>query len=240
MELYASTSKPLSHVLTKKSEEIRLLRRDILIEKAIADGLVNPDYRVRMRTIHVLVERGHAEAVQLLLPLLHDREMPVRNAAIVALGTFADRQAFDPLVTCLAAPISLERKNAVQALDALGDPRRRDAFLDALKTEMNPFVRVGLIKAVSVFPEEEVLETLIELLTDRDEDVRAVAAIALGKMGQPRAIPALQQMALTDTNQETSSDGLCEQNSSLAKRAIQMILHPEQEQGIGWPDIVDL
>lgn len=211
-----------------------------MIEKAIAEGLVNPDYRVRMRTIHVLVERGHAEAVQLLLPLLHDREMPVRNAAIVALGTFADRQAFDPLVTCLAAPISLERKNAVQALVALGDPRRRDAFLDALKTEMNPFVHMRLIKAVSVFPEEEVLETLIELLTDRDEDVRAVAAIALGKMGQPRAIPALQQMALTDTNQETSIHGLWEQNSSLAKRAIQMILHPEQEQGIGWPDIVDL
>ncbi len=56
-------------------------------EKAIAEGLVNPDYRVRMRTIHVLVERGHAEAAQVLLPLLHDREMPVRNAAIVALGT---------------------------------------------------------------------------------------------------------------------------------------------------------
>ena len=110
MELYASTSKPLSYILTKKSEDSRLLRRDILIEKAIAEGLVNPDYRVRMRTIHVLVERGHVEAVQLLLPLLHDREMPVRNAAIVALGTFADRQAFDPLVTCLAAPISLSEK----------------------------------------------------------------------------------------------------------------------------------
>ena len=137
---------------------------------------------------------------QLLLPLLHDREMPVRCAAIVALGIFADRQAFDPLVACLAAPISLERKNAVQALVALGDPRSRDTFLGALKTEMNPFVRAGLIKAVSVFPEEAVLETLIELLTDRDEDVRAVAAIALGKMGQPRAIPALQQMALTDTH----------------------------------------
>src|SRR5260370_34954930 len=102
---------------------------------------------------------------------------------------------------------------------------------------MNPFVRVGLIKAVSVFPEEEVLETLIELLTDQDEDVRAVAAIALGKMGQPRAIPALQRMALTDTNQETRIDGLREQNSSLTKRAIQMILHPEQEQDIVWQDV---
>ncbi|HEY4384699.1 MAG TPA: HEAT repeat domain-containing protein [Ktedonobacteraceae bacterium] len=211
-----------------------------MIEKTITERLIDPDYRVRMRTIHILVERGNAEAVLLLLPLLHDREMPVRCAAIVALGTFADRRAYEPLVTSLATPISLERKNAVQALVASGDPRRRDAFLDALKTEMNTIVRVQLIKAISVFPEEKVLEILIEELTNGDEDVRAVAAVALGKMGQPQAIPALQQMALTDTNQETSIHGLAIQNSAIAKQAIQIILHPEQEQSINWPDITNL
>jgi HEAT repeat protein len=205
-------------------------------DKTIVDGLANPDYRVRMRAIHVLVEQRHAEAVPLLFPFLHDCEIPVRSAAIVALGAFADRQAFEPLVACLAAPTSLERKHAVQALVALEDPRRRDPLLDALKTEMNSSVRVELIKAVSVFLEEKVLEMLIQLVSDRDEDVRAVAVIALGKMRQPRAIPALQQMALTDTNQETLIHGLWEQNSSLAKRALQMILDPEQEQDIGWPD----
>lgn len=209
-------------------------------EKTIIEDLSDLDYRVRMRTIHTLVQRGHAEAIQLLLPLLNDREMLVRCAAMIALGTFADRQIFDSLVPFLASTVSLERKNAVQALVTSEDPRRRDAFLDALKTETNLFVRVQLIKALSVFHEEKVFEMLIEQLTDQDEDIRAIAAIALGKMGQPCAIPALQQMVLTDTNEETSIHGLCELNSTIAKRAIQMILHPEQEQNIDWPDIVDL
>jgi HEAT repeat protein len=207
-----------------------------LIEKTIAEDLTNPDHRMRMRTIHMLVEKQHPGAVLLLLPLLHDREMPVRNAAIVALGMFSDSRAFEPLLACLAAPITLERKNAVQSLDALGDPRRLDPLLDALRTEINSSVRLEIIKAISAFSKAEVIETLIRLLTDRDEDVRVVAAIALGRIGEPQAIPALQQMALTDTNQETSIHGLYERNSTVARRAIQMILYPEREQDLDWPD----
>ncbi len=207
-----------------------------MIEKAVTEGLTNPDYRTRMRTIHILIEKRHPGAVPLILPLLYDREMPVRNAAIVALGMLADREAFEPLVACLIATISLERKNAVQALVALGDPRRLGPLLDALRTEVNSSVRLEIIKAISAFPKEEVIETLIRLLTDRDEDVRVVAAIALGKIGQPHAIPALEQMALTDTNQETVIHGLWETNSFVAKQAIKMILHPDGEQDLDWPD----
>jgi HEAT repeat protein len=207
----------------------------MLMEKTLAEGLVNADFRVRMRTIYALVEQKHEEAVPMLLALLHDREMPVRLAAIAALGTFANPQAFEPLVACLASPITLERRNAVQALVALGDPRRCDALLQALKTEKNPSIRGAMIKAVSVFPKQEVLEGLMERLGDREPYVRAVAAIALGKMGQPRAIPALQQMALTDTNQETFLQRGSERNSSIAQRAIGKILHPEQEQDLDWP-----
>jgi HEAT repeat protein len=172
----------------------------------------------------------------MLLPLLHDREMPVRNAAIVALGTFGDRRAFDPLVACLASSSSLDRKNAVQALVALGDPRRCDPFLEALKTEKQPSICMALIRDLSVFPGEKVLASLLELLTHQDEDVRATAAVALGKMGQSRALPALQHMALTDTNHETTLRGLWVHNSSIAQQAIHIILHPEQEQALDWPE----
>ena len=206
------------------------------MENILTEGLANSDYRLRMRSIYALVEQRYVEAVPLLLPLLHDREMPVRCAAIAALGTFADPRAFEPLVACLAAPGTLERRNAVQALVALGDPRRCDALLQALKTEKDSTISVDMIKAVSVFSQQEVLEALMERLGDRDSDVRAVAAIALGKLGQLQAIPALQQMSLTDTNEEAFLQGLWETNSSIAKRAIHMILHPQQEQDIGWPE----
>jgi HEAT repeat protein len=205
------------------------------MEKTFTEGLANSDYRIRMRTIYTLVEQKYGEAVPLLLTLLHDREMPVRCAAIAALGIFADSQAFEPLAACLVSPITLERRNAVEALVALGDPRRCDVLLQALKTEPNSSIRGAMIKAVSVFPEQEALEGLMERLGDREPYVRAVAAIALGKMGQPHTIPALQQMALTDTNEETFLQRGYERNSSIAQRAIHMILHPEQEHDLDWP-----
>jgi len=78
--------------------------------------------------------------------------------------------------------------------------------------------------------------TLLELLAHQDEDVRATAAVALGKMGQSRALPALQHMALTDTNHETTLRGLWVHNSSIAQQSIHILLHPEQEQALDWPE----
>lgn len=125
------------------------------MEHTLTEGLANADYRIRMRSMYALVEQKYEEAVPLLLALLHDREMPVRCAAIAALGTLADPQAFEPLVACLASPITLERKNVVQALVALGDARHGDTFLQALKTEKNFAIRASMIKAISAFPKPE-------------------------------------------------------------------------------------
>ncbi|GHO95793.1 hypothetical protein KSF_058410 [Reticulibacter mediterranei] len=207
-----------------------------MLEKITIKALADPDYRKRMRAIHAFVDQGNMEAVPYILPLLQDREMPVRNAAIVALGMLADQQAFEPLTACLAASTSQERDNAVQALVQMGDSRRRDPLVAALKIERTPSVRQKIVKAISVFPDDEVIETLIQCLMDLDEDVRAAAAVALGKIGHPRAIPALEQMMLSDTNQETSIHHLWINNSVVARQAVDMIRYPEQEHDLDWPD----
>ena len=210
--------------------------REVFLEKTVIEALAASDYRKRMRAIHTLVDQGSQEAVPYILPLLKDREMPVRNAAIVALGTLADPSAFEPLATCLAASTSLERGNAVQALVLIGEPRRRDPLVAALKIERVPSVRQKIVKAISVFLDDEVIETLIQCLMDPDEDVRATAAVALGKIGHHRAIPALEQMMLNDTNQETSIHDVWVYNSEVARQAIDMIRYPEQEHNLDWPD----
>src|SRR5258708_218398 len=94
-------------------------------------GLADPDHRVRLQAIYALVERGQPQVGQWIRPLLHDRESPVRNAAIVALGELRDQEAFDALVACLAASMSHERRNAVQALVALGNPQMRRPLVQA-------------------------------------------------------------------------------------------------------------
>lgn len=198
--------------------------------------LADPDHRVRLRAIYTLVEHHHPQAGQWIRPLLRDRESPVRSAAIVALGELHDQDAFDALGTCLAAPTSHERRNAVQALVALGNPHMREPLVHALNMEPDPLVRGHIIRALSAFRDDkQVIDGLIDALRDRDEDVRATAAVALAKMGATKALSALQYMAQTDTNRETIIHGLWELNSAVAWQAIEMIRSPERATPLDWP-----
>jgi HEAT repeat protein len=200
-------------------------------------GLTDPDYRVRLQTIYALVEDGQPQVVRWIRPLLRDRESPVRNAAIVALGDLLDQGAFDGLLACMSAHMSLERRNVVQALVTLNNPRMREPLTQALNVEPAPSVRRTIVKALSTFRQDgEVIDAVISTLTDPDEDVRATAAVALAKMGDSRALPALQRMAQTDTNAETTINGLWELNSSIAQKAIKMIRSPEEVSSLDWPD----
>ena len=198
--------------------------------------LASDDYRQRLQAIYRLVEQHPPQAGTWIRPLLQDRESLVRSAAIVALGDVADQDSFAQLVACLAAPMSHERRNAVQALIALGDDQMRSPFLQALAHESNWSVCLAIIKGLSVFAhDEEVIDALIEQLQASDEDVRAAAAVALAKMRARAAIPALQNMAKTDTNQETSIHGLWIYNSSVAKMAIVAILSDQPPSELDWP-----
>jgi HEAT repeat protein len=198
--------------------------------------LTSEDYRQRMRAIYRLVEQHPPQVGSWIRPLLKDREALVRSAAIVALGDVRDQDSFADLVNCLAAPTTHEQRNAVHALVALGGVRMRDPPLQALSYQTDPFVCFGIIKGLSVFADDgAVIAALIQQLQAPDEDVRATAAVALAKMRARAAVPALQRMAQTDTNQETTIHGLWIRNSSVAKMAIATILSGQEGSELDWP-----
>jgi HEAT repeat protein len=198
--------------------------------------LTSADYRRRMQAIYRLVEQHPPQAGSWIRPLLKDREALVRSAAIVALGDLQDQDALADLVACLAAATTHEQSNAVRALVALGGERMHDPLLQALSQKTDPFVCFGIIKGLSTFADDgEVIDALIQQLQAPDEDVRATAAVALAKMRTHAAVPALQHMMQTDTNQETSIHGLWVANSSVAKMAIATILSGQQASELDWP-----
>lgn len=198
--------------------------------------LTSEDYRQRLQAIYRLVEQHPPQAGTWIRPLLQDRESLVRSAAIVALGNVQDQDSFPDLVACLAAQTSHERRNAVMALMALGGERVRSPLVQALAHETHPLVCLDMIKALSTFADDsEVIDVLIQELQALDEDVRAAAAVALAKMRARAAIPALQYMAQTDTNQETNIHGLWVVNSSVAKMAIAAILSEQPPSELDWP-----
>lgn len=198
--------------------------------------LPSEDYRQRLQAIYRLVERRPAYAGRWIRPLLQDRESLVRSAAIVALGNVQDHDSFDDLLACLAAPTSHERWNAVLALMALGGKRVQNSLAQALTHEANPSVCLVIIKGLSAFAaDDKVIDGLIQKLQAPDEDVRAATAVALAKLGARAALPALQHMAQSDTNQETTIHGLWVANSTVAQMSIDAILTGQQPPELDWP-----
>jgi HEAT repeat protein len=98
-----------------------------------------------------------------LVAALKDKEVEVRGAAAVALAEYPDAQSVEPLVAALADKSEFVRAQAARALGANWRSAGR------------------------------AVPSLIRMLTsDRDQEAKRQAAHALGQIGDPAALPALQ------------------------------------------------
>jgi HEAT repeat protein len=63
---------------------------------------------------------------------------------------------------------------------------------------LNVLVRGHAIEALGLLQAKEAVQDLTSLLADRSPDLRYWAAYALGQIGDPSSVPALQRMANVD------------------------------------------
>ena len=118
---------------------------------------------VRKSAAYALGHLPNPAGTAALVAALGDKNVEVRGAAAVALGEYADAQAIGPLSRALADKSEFVRAQSAHALGANGRAARG---------------------AVS---------SLIRLLTsDPDYEAKRQAAWALGEIGDPTAIPALE------------------------------------------------
>jgi putative heme-binding domain-containing protein len=82
------------------------------------------------------------------------------------------------------------RLHALWALDAIGSPEARQAIV-AVLSDSSAKVRLQAARSVGIRRDRAALSDLSRLLKDRDAAVRREAAIAIGKLGDVRAAPAL-------------------------------------------------
>jgi HEAT repeats/PBS lyase HEAT-like repeat len=198
----------------------------------IAALLADGDYRVRMAALNALAALHDDTALPAVTALLHDREVLVRAAAAEALGASGDASALDPLIDRLldaSGENEHVRLAAASALEELGGPVALAALVAALRATRATLLRYELIRVVArrCEPgEPTVVEALLEALDDGDDDVRAMAAYALGTVGDARALPALEYAAANDYGEHTllEEGGLYTSNCSTAERAIAAIL----------------
>jgi HEAT repeat protein len=175
-----------------------------MLAKAMKDG----EWKVRVRAAAAMIQIDpkSPKAFAVLIDALKNKDKDMRESAAEALGEIGAEA--EPAVPALAAALSDKeasvRTAAVYSLDSIG-PRAKaaaPALAAALKDKSVGFRRMAVI-ALSHFRDDEgSVSALIEVLTDKCDEVRDFAVLGLIKRGKKAkaAIPALTK-ALEDPNQ---------------------------------------
>jgi len=139
---------------------------------------------VRKAAAYALGNIATSEATTALIIGLRDKDIEVRGAAAVSLSRMPDATAIEPLIAALRDKSAFVRAHAATALGVNGR---------AAAQAVPPLIKL--------------------LTTDEDHEARRQAATALGRIGEPSALPALDRA-------ERSSDPYL---SQAAREAISQI-----------------
>src|SRR5574341_791681 len=189
-------------------------RRDALMQlanlkrpdasRAAAASLQDKSPAVRVAAAHAVFSLPGAEAVRLLIPLLQDKQEFVRREAAFALGQARDRSATLPLTDVLLHDKKSARTAAAVALGQIGDEAAvptlsqivsgQDSRKKKTKNSEEEFVVRSAVRSLGQIRSRAAVATLISALQDETNSIetRREAATALGSIGDPTALPALQ------------------------------------------------
>ncbi len=143
--------------------------------KGLRPAIVHEDPRVRKEAVRSLAKIGGRDAESILISLLDDGDESIVRHAILTLGILKSAAAVLPLIGIVekrdifAKRLSV-KKDAVQALGRIGDQRATVHLMN-------------------------VLEAHRWIPWNRWDDLKVVAATALGQLGDEAALPALKSYA---------------------------------------------
>jgi HEAT repeat protein len=119
--------------------------------------------------------------------------------AAKALEHLRAKRAAPALIRMLKHGNSTKQAAAAWLLGLLGLRETiRPVWTAAMDPALNVLVRGHAIEALGLLQAKEAVQDLTSLLADRSPDLRYWAAYALGQIGDPSSVPALQRMANVD------------------------------------------
>lgn len=164
-----------------------------LVERlSLAQSLV-----ARKNLAAALVAVGE-EAVNLLAAKLRDeRWYVVRNVAAI-LGEIGYGGSVGELRESLRHPDGRVRREALRSLAAIGGPEAGEALV-ALVADRDPAVRRQVVVSLGILRSARGVEPLCAILAERDLFLRSLAlkreaVLALGRIGDRRAVPCLMEL----------------------------------------------
>jgi HEAT repeat protein len=140
-----------------------------------------------------------ARDVMGLIRLLKHRDLDVQYGAAEALGEIGDSGAVEPLIAALKNDeYGGVRWKAAEALSKIGAPAV-SALIGALRHHDDD-VRWKASIALGEIGDPRAIDPLISLLCDEDRFVKSHAALALGAIGEPAVNPLLRALREGDGN----------------------------------------
>lgn len=188
-----SPAKPLAACMQAKGYLLidrpvaELLQVQTLKDKGLPVGTIADRLQLSKKKVETYLDEGYQ------LP-----ESPALGRLPVEILTKVGKPAVNPLIEALASDELLVRRQAVDALGRIGDPRAVDPLLATLN-DQDSLVRGHAIEALGRIKDPRAVPPLIALLSAKDEQphVRMSAAEALGTMKDKRALEPLV-LALLD------------------------------------------
>ncbi len=124
----------------------------------------------------------------------------LRGFACVALGLLGDArpEVKDALYLALAERTSVDlRRDAATGLGLLRDAATVQHLLDQLRSASSFVVQGQIVTALGAIGDQRALAPLVSLLEDTSQptQVRALAAVGLGLIGDPQPVPALARLS---------------------------------------------
>ena len=175
--------------------------------KGVANKMIellenDPDGRVRASAARALGVLNIQDAEEPLIAALEDKDWSVRCCSAEALGLLKSKDAVEPLFELFKRDLYYGvRINVVEALGSIRGPVAVNDLLEVLNDD-EARVRMAAILQLKSIADSSVIFTPFCNLLEKDPDpgVRKEIAIALGEIGDKRAVKYLQN-ALQNENE---------------------------------------
>jgi len=191
---------PLMDALDDESGEVRCRVAEALgrisspkAVKALIKAFNDENDDVRYRVAEALEQIGDSHAFEVLFKALKDRNSHVKWHAAQALGQMGSPEVVEALISALDDNDTQVRWYVVLALGKTGSLQAIEALIKVLECDEDTFVKemaAGALGQIGSL-QAEAVEALISALSDKNNRVRGIAAVALGKIRSSEALEVL-------------------------------------------------
>ena len=155
------------------------------------DLLLRNNERADLRNVAIEVfPRCGAESARFMATLLKDPDEEIRLFAAQILGQMKDPDTVENLLKALDDTDENVRHASAESLGMIGDARAVGPLVDRLNDDF--WVQYSVVSALGEIADASAVEPLLPLLGD--DMLRQAATEALGKIGDPSALPALTEL----------------------------------------------